>query len=407
MKYSTKLLWSIPVFLLVVPYATGFLGYQKAYGSFPISPALYATIISACLGLAAAFLKPVFPKSTILLLCLLGIRSLDAVILGRAPDLLDENLGLYFVFDLVYAAALISVTGDSNLLKSCTLLCAAVALGFVCTLNIWEWYSPGYFSNVPGRSAGWLENANDSGIAICLLLALLLALQLPIWVNALIMAGSGLGIYVTLSRGGFVVWLLTCAAALVAQARKGIKLLVCILLFSAVACYVIFQFFDFRTLVDPDQIWRQGLLTGESSVDLSQEDRFEVLLVAINGIMREPLVGYGTGSSHGYPYSPHNQALGVWIDNGILGIVLFLAAVFCLVRECFRAGPFLIVGCVPLILEIPFSQNLLDNKSYLFSWVMLAALAWHAKPAHKRVALNPKELRSISLRGRNVSHSKL
>src|SRR5690349_10903678 len=82
-KYRSRFVWCIPVAILVVPYATGFVGYQKEAGSFPISPVLYSSAVAACVGSAAFFLKPVFPKSTILLLCLLGVRFVDAVVLGR------------------------------------------------------------------------------------------------------------------------------------------------------------------------------------------------------------------------------------------------------------------------------------------------------------------------------------
>src|SRR5262249_55024332 len=83
---------------------------------------------------------------------------------------------------------------------------------------------------------------------------------------------------------------------------------------------------------------------------------------------------------------PHNQAVAVWLDNGLFGLFLFVAGLICLVRESYRANPFLLAGCVPLVAEVGFSHNLLENKSYLFSWLMFTGLAWHARRRKVSVA---------------------
>jgi O-antigen ligase len=115
-------------------------------------------------------------------------------------------------------------------------------------------------------------------------------------------------------------------------------------------------------------------LLGQEAVDINDTERVDLLREGIAGIRAAPISGYGTGASWGSPFLPHNELIAVWLDNGIVGIVLYVSALGLLVTSCFRKEKALLVGCVPLLAAAPFSHNLLENKSYLFCWVILAGL---------------------------------
>jgi len=390
------LLWCAVIFLLIVPYVTGFVSYQNAHGQFPISipSAAYALALCVLVAFRAVFKKPILPGSSILLLLVLVCRVADAVLLTRAPEAMEWDPKSFFGFGVIFSAALLGAYGDRRIVKWAAGLCALSTLVIVCSLNIWEWGYPGYFSTVVGRSAGWLENSNDSSMAICLSMALLLVLRLPNWFNFMVVILATIGIYTTLSRGNILIWALTCAAALFVQSKRSYRTPILLLAAGCVAAYIIVQQFEFQAANESDVLARQLLLRGRGSVDLGNEERLDLLLRGIDGIIQNPVGGYGSGASMGFPFQPHNQILAVWLDNGIFVLIIYLAALARLVFECYRAGVFYMPLCVPLVAEVFFSHNLLETKMYLFVFITGAALAHHDYFQRRRVRVGTKVFRA-------------
>ena len=139
---------------------------------------------------------------------------------------------------------------------------------------------------------------------------------------------------------------------------------------------------------------RSDLFSGHTEeLDINDSSRVDLFWMGVEGIKSAPLTGYGTFSSAGFLFRPHNQFLAVWLDNGLIGILLFLSALALLGWECYCARNLLLwVAYIGLLSTTPFSQNLLEDYSFLPEWVACAAgaMAARKKLAEGHETINPE-----------------
>jgi len=374
-----SLLTLATAFLLVVPYTTGYIPFHYAIGEFPVSPALYLVFFSGLVSLHIFKSRPEFQWSHLFLLGLLLFRLVSALIFG-VDAALDSSA---YVFELgaalVFAVAICCLLGDRINIKSVILVCAFASMLVSVGLNIIEWSDPGLYSNVPGRSAGWLENANDSGIAIVLMLAILLSLRLPVPLSISLIGLSGVGVYFTLSRGGILVWILTAGGYIFnlvhANKRQFAVAIVC----AIVAGAAVISAFNFQSETGGGDVEkRMQTVNGLELEGLEDADRMGLFSEALAAAISSPFTGYSSGSSE-LTFQPHNQLLAVWLDNGLLGLGLYVCALSALVYECVRSRKVYFLVCIPIVGFIPFSHNLLEKKEVLFCWILAAGLAQYER----------------------------
>jgi O-Antigen ligase len=368
--------------LLVVPYSTGAIWYGFKEGFFPIQPRNYLVGIVGLLSILAFAKRPRISLSVVVLLALIILRIGDTFFLHRVSSLDQSEVLSTLGAALAYALGIVFLCGDPIALRQSALWCGILTIVFCCGINAWEWQNPGYFSTDEGRSAGMLGNANASAGASVAMLGLVLSMTPPLWLAAAAICSAGIGVFFTLSRGGAIVWLLVTVAYLMIVAKGRLRRVLGFAFWVALLVFLMLRVIDFENPLSSgranastrDVSNRERELFGLESIDANDTSRVDLLLDGLEGVRQQPVLGYGTGASWGFPYRPHNEFIAVWLDNGIVGMVLFSLGLCLLVGNSILKNKVLIIGCIPLIAEIPFSQNLLDDKSYLFAWIAIAAM---------------------------------
>lgn len=362
--------------LLVVPYATGLATYWSLQG-----PAMLAArnILAATGLLAAAVAMKVRPRLSLslwLLLALMCLRLLDSAMRGHGDyefDPISHSIGPF-----LFCCILCALGGNVHGFRLAVIVSAILVLIVNGTLNFWEWFNPGYFSTVEGRSAGLLGNANVAAYSIALMLGGVLAAGIPRTLGYALICIAALGIFFTLSRGGAVSWLLVVGVYIVATFEARSRSLALGFILLAASGLVIFYLIASIGVDDSnaDVQSRFDLFSGQvGSLDVNDSSRVDLFLMSLDGIKRAPLQGFGTFSASSI-FRPHNQFLAVWLDNGIIGLILFVSAICVLGWECFKARrPVLFVGYAALLSTTPFSHNLLEDYSFLPAWVACAMFA--------------------------------
>jgi hypothetical protein len=379
--------------LLVVPYSTGAIGYLYENGLFPIQPRNYLVGIVALLFVYALAKRPRVNASIVVLLALITLRIGDLFFFDRVPNLDKYELLSAEGAALAYAFGVIFLCGDRMALRYCALVCGSLTILVCSGVNAWEWQNPGYFSPVEGRSAGMFTNPNDSGTAVGVMLGVVLSMTPPLWLAAALICSSGIGVYFTLSRGGAIVWLLVIVAYLVIVGQKRLRRMVGLAVWLGLIILLIVKLVDFEnalsgggtTAVSSNVSGREKVFFGQEELDANDTGRVDVLREGVQGIQEQPIVGYGTGASLGELYSPHNEFVAVWLDNGLVGMALYSLGLCLLVGSCILKNKALLIGCVPLVAEIAFSHNLLEHKSYLFAWIVLAGMVQFARETESPV----------------------
>ena len=108
------------------------------------------------------------------------------------------------------------------------------------------------------------------------------------------------------------------------------------------------------------------LLNNQRVDDGSAGTRLGAIVDCLEHIEAAPIIGHGTGFSRTMSELPHNIYLQQWVNNGILGIVSYIAllvtALATFIQRGCRNGQALIIVAVVGGL---FSHNLLDQRPFL------------------------------------------
>ncbi len=241
--------------------------------------------------------------------------------------------------------------------------------------SLWQDLSvPGTYAAINQRAAGFPGNANFAALVTVMLCAASLDFNRRSsgWRDLVIISLGSLMVLGTMSRSGLLnltvlvgvylyYRLLHDGFRLRETVRLGLGFTATVLVLGALV-----------PLYTNDLVGLQGstrltrFLNNEQVDDGSAETRFFAVTDSIRRINESPLLGHGTGYSRTMPHLPHNLYLQQWVNNGVPGVLSFLALLLFAYRTFrrrnFRNGQaFIIVTTV----GAAFSHNILDQRPFL------------------------------------------
>jgi hypothetical protein len=255
---------------------------------------------------------------------------------------------------------------------------------FGVALNIYEFFVPLTFSLVHGRSAGLYINSNLSSEALVLGMILSVTV-LPSSFRGPFLLLTGVGIFVTFSRGGIMAWFIAVSGLLFFTKGVRAKDLVWTFLLSLLVVGIvllpkldtILKTMDQAGVINKNTEERLAWLTNPSGVsDHSSWSRMYVAQQAWRKFADHPWIGGGTGTMYeSFDISPHNQYLSYMLDYGVVGAtivpLLTLALIWGARGETRRIG--LLFGATILWLSF-FTHTILSVEYSLVLFALLAAM---------------------------------
>jgi O-Antigen ligase len=252
------------------------------------------------------------------------------------------------------------------------------------TLNIYDFFVPMTFSEFQGRAAGLYINPNISGEALVLGMILSVTI-LPSSCRGPFLLLTGVGIFLTFSRGAILAWLIAVSGLLlftkVVRAKDLISTFLVSLLVVGIVLLpkldAILTTMDQSGAISKDTETRLAWLTDPFGVsDNSALARKYVAEQAWRKFTDHPWIGSGTGTMYeSFDIPPHNQYLSYMLDHGVLGAaivpLLILSLIWKARGETRRLG--LLFGATILWLCF-FTHSILDFGHCLVLFALLAAM---------------------------------
>ena len=259
---------------------------------------------------------------------------------------------------------------------------------------LWDFFSPGDLSVVPGRAAGFASNPNITASLLLTMLIVSVDWKKPSFSNVAIWLVAGAAILPTFSREGLLLYVFTLGAYVVLTVRTRAKALLHALLLYGVLAILFASFFGSGSISlthvlgsdtalssyeAQERLKDYEALLGGDFTSILEDDRVEVGNEFMSIIAQSPILGHGTAFSLGYPggQGPHNLYLRQWTDNGVLGLMLLLVFLFASflhfakykdVRGMIFVAVFCLLGF--------FSHDLLEQRPFLVMFGFLGALAY-------------------------------
>jgi O-antigen ligase len=250
---------------------------------------------------------------------------------------------------------------------------------------------PGTFSLVPDRAAGFAENPNTAAFVLVLLCVSVVDLDRFRPRDSLLFAVAGMAVFLTLSRGGALLFLFAFAyygyrTVRTATDRYGrllrrVGVLLAVPAGVALGASMLVERADIFSL--PFQP-RLEMVRGESELFASDDDRIDALNEAWRLVSMSPVIGYGTGYSYSVRgVTPHNMYLQQWINNGLPGLLAYVALLGTAGVTFFRRGHQQGVLFVLLVtINGFFSHNILEERAFLgLLGILLASSFFERNPA--------------------------
>ncbi len=196
---------------------------------------------------------------------------------------------------------------------------------FINTVELF--FCPGYFSGIYWRASGFYINPNGAALAIVLGMVVSFT-SLPYRRRFPYLLLLGLGVFLTLSRAGIIIWVLSAVAfwmagdfQLLSKNKKENGLNLALLIGIAACC--------FSAILMNSEVADIHHRTATSITDLSATERWEELQRGVREIMSvmssgEPALWFKMGYFQGFEHAryDHNFYLNAWQNFGIIGLIL-------------------------------------------------------------------------------------
>ncbi len=295
---------------------------------------------------------------------------------------------------LFVMAILFSTQSSVTLARKAVMVVVIAAVG----INVYEVFFAGAFSTIPGRSAGFYINPN--GAAISLILGTIVGIHVvPAKWREILVVVVGIGVAVTFSRAGLIVWtIMACLFllfAFISIRRLGIVLAIFTVAGAAaifVTDHILFDLMSDVISLNPDVDSRIQFFSSLLREDFSVEERQSLVALGWRMFTEHPFLGAGIGATQtqavgvvGREAGTHNMYLTLMAEHGIAGffvipLMTLLAAWGAYGNERKTA----IVFAVVILVWALFDHNLLDTPSKLMMFsIQCAAVSLSGKMQQK------------------------
>jgi hypothetical protein len=374
-----------------LPYTTGALSWMYANGVFPLRPALYMLGMGGILACLLDWKNALYAKSTFILLAFMFWRIVDAGLLERhkTPEgplvtTFSMSSGMILLTLAVVSQGYWTRRGGGPWMS---IAVGTLLIGSV--INVAEYFGIGKFSYVPGRSAGFLVDSNDSAIAIIMGMVVILTFNKRFWWNAAALGIGFLGVFPTFSRSGILVFLLVTLAFLAMNFRQHSKSIFLMLGIATVLGIGVFSLMMAQqskgAVKDANVQNRMAAIFGGDTSKMGSDERMKDLMDGINGAWEAPIFGHGVGEGSGAGrWQPHNQIVSIWIDLGMVGAGIYLLLLSLWTLKSILAGFNGLLCILPTWLFLPFTQMQLESPMVLTAGT-LAALLTSPNPVQFRL----------------------
>jgi len=391
-------------------------------GMLPASPTLLCLLLLSPFGAHLFIRHCIDPRTpgplTILannaaVLGPLVLVAMCAMALSILPGTHWDEGGKW-VFLIPYGVCIVyfATLAGQHLITSTALRCSILFSLMLMAYSVWyDTVYPGTFAPITNRAAGFPGNANFAALVAVLLCAgglhfghsprschivpyeSSVQIQRPsirrcrsgrieLLMNVLLLLTTFAIICMTMSRSGIINYSVLVALFLfyrmfcsgLSPRQQSLEfILVIVATCAAVSFLVAFSHFNSSAQGD-SRLTR--LLNNERVDDGSAGTRMEALLEGLNLIEAAPLLGHGTGFARTMSELPHNIYIQQWVNNGLVGLVIYLglllSAYFTFTYRGSRNGVALIaVAAVGGI----FSHNILDQRPFLLLLGLLLGIS--------------------------------
>lgn len=250
----------------------------------------------------------------------------------------------------------------------------------LCALGLLLWSlsidlsTPGTYAELDARAAGFPGNANFSALVTVMLCAATLDFQRRTrgWFDLLLLTITTTIVLGTMSRSGLINLCILMAVyfyyRLIASrgsTPEAVRLCA-VLIAIATTLFLVVPLFT-RSMPALKQSTRiSRFLNNQQVDDGSAGTRLAAVEDCLRRIDAAPLLGHGTGHARSMPELPHNLYLQQWVNNGLPGLLSYLALLGLSYNTFRRRGnrngvAFILVTTV----GSAFSHNVLDQRPFL------------------------------------------
>lgn len=324
-------------------------------------------------------------KSSILLTCLLiYIFSQIAGILTW--EIIPGDLKILFLW--VYMILLLFIGGMSGVIigDRVPYFMFGVLVILVAIMSLDTLLGGVSISQAWGRSASTLRNPNAAAFVVAILMLGAFRWQRIGFLEVFAIIAGGVGVILTQSRGGVLVYFLVVISISVWWCSLGGTFGVRVKRYLVAGLFVLTIV---STLITYLIVSRYGM----GGIDLALSDanyRDQAFYIALNLINEKPLFGHGTGFVYTQEMGPHNMILRVLVENGVLGLIGLLSlliGIFCM--GIVKRSPSIITLSIVLIMISMTTHNLTEARSILIVTGMLLV-----HPVRRRLTKLPLRITS-------------
>ena len=356
-------------------------------GLSPIKPSLFTPVVLVlCLGVAALS-RPKLCLPALMLTTLPAMRLLDVGVLKRFDFPGSDDMTMSCLRILFVVASILAVLSCR---KGIQAMRWAAILAIILTSGscVAEFLGLATFSSIPGRAAGFNGHPNSPPIILCQCLGICFATVPSFRWNAALIAVALPGVALTFGRSGMVIYAFIAGLYLLMNARKNMGfLLICAaalfpLLITGFA--LLQQSTNKGIQHDENTTARLDAIYNLDFEKLKSPERAQDLMDAWEGLMQRPLTGYGVGSASAH-WAPHNEYVAMWLEMGVLGLIVYLATLYVPAAFSAMSGGRAGYAIIALLLYSPIAQDRVMDPHFYVTLMTVAHLLW---PQRFRFALH-------------------
>lgn len=285
-------------------------------------------------------------------------------------------------------------------------LAATIGLIALSSSIITDVFSPGTFSKLLSRAAGFPQNANWAALSSVMVCCGCLSFGRSKHgrMDAFVLFLTSIAVFSTLSRSGMMELLIVLAVYFYINIfRGGLKVRKVFVMAASAVVFTVFVVVAGSLLIEHSEMFtkyrtRIGRVGSSSSVDDgSSEHRMRAVIESLDLVSKSPIIGNGTAHTRTMLEAPHNMYLMQWVNNGIFGVfgylMLLLGSLYTFRKRHYYPGQAFIAA---VIVGSFFSHNVLDQRPFLITLGVMWTLSLYQRDEDRALHTSADILRRSS-----------